>query len=280
MKPFLLSLFFVFTACNDILTTPKEVPHGTLIVAVICNDGILIASDSRAAFTITTDSVGKNGRKIEKVYAYFDNNRKIARLGNWQIGISGLSMLGKKYVTDLCAEFSKTHAQLEIRETFYEFVGYLEKRGIKRKEIFGENQYIMAGYENSTPVIFSHGFEGEVLERRRGSATYSDAEFKSYLSKPNNVPLNCASVAPYLEKSFNTYSNIKSDYMIGGPLQMVQIKPDNTLIIIKDFKSHEYKTYKEAAEGIFSGEVPVTYLYKNSRELLIRTLKDGIKAGF
>ncbi|HKO82272.1 MAG TPA: hypothetical protein VJU78_17810, partial [Chitinophagaceae bacterium] len=49
---------------------PLPVPHGTLIVTIVCTDGILVASDSRASW--------KDDNKI--LFAYADGFKKVFQI--------------------------------------------------------------------------------------------------------------------------------------------------------------------------------------------------------
>ncbi|GAB2772828.1 hypothetical protein GCM10027275_14710 [Rhabdobacter roseus] len=256
--------------------------HGTFIIAIICRDGILMASDSRSAFTLDHDELNEFGRKKHTVYAYYDNSKKIFPIGNFQIGFIGVSMMGNKYFSEITSDFSKKQKDLfYAEETFEHFINYLKNDlNIAENTIYDENQYIIAGYENECPVIFGHAYTGAVKNIQIGGAIYSDLDFKPFLTKPNDVGLYCKDLAPYLEANIRKYAIYKNDNMIGGPFYIIQINPDNSTTTIKQFKPYYHKTYKEMAELIFRNEIKMTYLFQNSKELLFNTLIEGIKLGY
>lgn len=270
---FLLWLLVPFQVCSQ----PSSVPRGTLIVSAICEDGILIASDSRGSFTLNDDTNG-----IETVYAYVSEQKKIFNIGGFQMGITGLTMLGKKFFHQLTNDFNKSHkSNPTIKSTFHEFINYLrEKKLIPEKEIFGENQYILAGYQNSSPVIFYHGYSGETELNKIGSIAYSDKNFKPYINLPRGTINTCLTVAPYLESWMSDFAKKKDKNDVGGPFNVIQIKPDNSVVEIKGFESKKYRNYKAMAKDIIDNKVQVNYLYDNSEELLKKTLNDGILEGY
>jgi hypothetical protein len=253
----------------------KKQAHGTLVVTVICKDGILIASDSRASFTI-----GKG--KSQKVYAYLDNNQKIFTLGNFKIGVTGLSMLNKKFIPEIIEKFNKTcNLDSTLENTFNTFLSFLKiKMNVPDSSIFGENQYILAGYEDSKPITLGINSEGTTREMRMGGLIHSYNEFEGYLKKPSNLELTCNNIASILETTIYRFANDKNDNMIGGPIHIIQIRPDNTFFEIKSFNTITFKTYKEYAEAILNNKLKVVYLYPDSQELLRKTLTEGIKLGY
>lgn len=81
-----------------------EHPHGILVVAVICNDGIVFAADSRSSYTAMDTTIKK-----EIPYAYLDSVKKIYKLGNFQLAITGNGNVGNRYWEELIDKFNKKH---------------------------------------------------------------------------------------------------------------------------------------------------------------------------
>ena len=267
--------------CRDYSNDTNPLPHGTLIVAIICNDGIIIAGDSRASFTTTHEERNSEGRKIEKVYAYIDSTQKIFQVNKYQMGVSGISMLGGKFLYQLTQDFSrKNKSEATLKATFLNLKNYLNNSLSIKDSSISENQFILAGYENSQATIFAHGYNGEVSERRLGGAVYSDSGFKPYLVKPKGTVWNCKDIAPYIESAMHSFARDKNDFMIGGPINIIQIKPDNSIIQIKSFKSTKYKNYKQMATDIINNKLSVKYLFWDSESLLKKTLREGIELGY
>jgi hypothetical protein len=275
-----LYMIFCFCFINQSFSFSKEndlnrQPHGTLIVTVICHDGILIASDSRASFT-----TGKG--KSEQVYAYTDNNQKIFTIGSFKIGMSGITMFNKKFIYDIIERFNKTNKEdSSIENTFKTFKNYLNtKMKVSDSTIFSENQFIIAGYENQKPITIGVGYEKYIKETRMGGLIHSDKDFEGYLEKPKNIDLTCNNIAPILESAIIKFAKDKNDNKIGGAINIIQIKPNNTFIEKKAIKTIKFKTYKTLANAILSKKLHVVYLFPYSEELLKKTLTDGVKLGY
>ena len=257
-------------------------PHGTILVALICNDGILFATDSRSSFTIS--NIDSNGKNIENVFAYMNNDKKLYKINEYLIAVSGLSMFNKKYIRDLISDYNDNgtlEKNIKIEEEFDGFLNYLiSENNLSKAEIFNENTFIIAGYENSKPKILSQLKEERNFSDEIGRMFYSDVLFKQFVKVSPNTELTCSNLCPIIEKAIIDYATFKGDYKVGGPVEIVQIKPDNTHISLRSFKANYYKTYEETAKAIFNKEIEVHYLFPESEEKLKSTLLEGIKEGY
>jgi hypothetical protein len=255
-------------------------PHGTILVAVICKDGILFATDSRSSFTIT--NIDANGKSKEDVFAYMNNDKKLYQAKDYFIAVSGLSMFNKKYVRDLVSNFNKTIIEkLKVEEIFDGFLNFLiTENNLTKTEIFNENTFIIAGYENSKPKIISQQKENRSIGEDIGRMFYSDILFKQFVQFEQSKELTCANLYPVIEKAINDYAEYRNDYKVGGPVEIIQIKPDNTHLSLRSFKPNNYKTYEETAKAIFNNQIEVHYLYPESQEKLKSTLLEGIRLGY
>lgn len=258
----------------------NHIPHGTILVAVICKDGILFATDSRSSFTIS--NIDSNGKNNENVYAYMNNDKKLYKIEDYLIAVSGLSMFNKKYIRDLISDYNVTYKKnLKIEEVFDSFLNFLiTENNLSKTEIFNENTFIIAGYENSKPKIISQQKEERNIGEDIGRMFYSDILFKQFIKVNQNTELTCLNICPVIEKAINDYAEFKNDYKVGGPIEIIQIKPDNTHLSLRSFKPNNYKTYKETANAIFNREIEVHYLFPESEEKLKSTLIEGIKLGY
>jgi len=261
--------------CQNISTNYRVRPHGTLIVGAICKDGILFASDSRASFTVGQGS-------SVKAYAFYENDQKIFTLGKFKIGIAGLSMLNKKFMYDITYDFNKRYKENEnIEKTFVDFIEYLKTNmQLNDSIIFAENTFIIAGYENSKPIILGVNSSKRIRIDSIGRMGHSDEDFKGYLQEAAKVDLICSNLTPILASAFVKFSNDKKNNTVGGPIQIIQIKPDNTCIELKSFNPIRYKSYKKMAKAILRNKLKVKYIYPESKDLLWNTLKEGIRLGY
>src|ERR1700733_12834112 len=135
----------------SILFSKTVLPQsGALIFTVICNDGILIVSDSRG---VIYDSWNLKKPPV----AYTDSNRQIFRLSHFAIGIIGNPTFDCQYFYHILSDFNASFpANQNVQFTFSEFKRYFyQKFPVNRyKEVRG-NSFLGGGYFNRIPVIVS-----------------------------------------------------------------------------------------------------------------------------
>lgn len=275
----LLLIFTLLVITNKAFSQEQEnylekMPHGTFIITVICNDGILIASDSRASFTI-----GKGDS--EKVYAYFENHQKIFTIGNFKIAASGAAILNKRSMDDIVKKFNKSHQpDSSLENTFKTFHFFLNtKMDVPDSTIFAERHFFMAGYEKQEPVILMIGEKEYRKETRVSYSFYLGSDFSRYRKVPIGIEFCCNTIAPVLESAILKYAKDKNDYKIGGPIHIIQIKPDNTFNEIKSFKPVKFRTIKKQVKAILNKKLKIEYIYPESEAMLKSALTEGLKQG-
>lgn len=263
------------TYCQNVEKSKNYNLNGTVIVAAICEDGILFASDSRSSFLL-------NEQFSNQVYAYLNNDLKLYKIGNFIIGNSGLSMFNKKFVRDLVDDFNKiNNNDSSVERTFDKYLAFLRiDNNLSDSLIFAESDFIIAGYENSKPKIIAQGKKGRMYQGNIGNMIHSDIELKRCVKLDPKIKLTCQNLAPVMENAINYLAEYKNDNKIGGPIEIIQIKPDNTHLVLKSFKPNNFRTYKEMAEAIIDNKIEVKYIFPISEELLKKTLKEGIELGY
>ena len=248
--------------------------HGTVIVASVCEDGILFASDSRSSFTL-------NEKYSNQVYAYFDNDKKIFEIGKFLIAFSGISMLNKKFMKDIVAEFNAKYPRnYDIETTLNKFIDYLKDEQRVPDSTLSENQIIIAGYEDSKPKIVAQNKGSKMYQEKIGYMIHSDTELPRFLNLSRDVKLTCKNLSPFMEKGIYSLAQYRNDNKVGGPLEIIQITPTNDHINLKSFKENVFKNYREMAEAILNDKIEVKYIFPISEELLKKTLKEGIELGY
>ena len=100
----LLSTLFFYTVAgaNSKQVQPLRI-KGSFVIAAICKDGIIVASDSRGTLK------NREGRRI----AYYDTNQKIFPIGDKLIADTGYASLNDAKVSFLSALMSRfSHSPL------------------------------------------------------------------------------------------------------------------------------------------------------------------------
>ena len=275
LKNIIMILLFISTFVNQLhakyIERENFLFHGTIIVAAICEDGILFASDSRSSFIL-------NKENSNKVYAYFENDKKIFEIGNYLIASSGISMLNNKFFRDIVSEYNFAYPQKEdIETTFNNFLDYLKTEQNVHDSVLEENDIIIAGYENSKPKIIAQSKGRRLSQVNVAHMIHSDTELPRFVRFSQGIKLTCRNLAPAMEKAIYALAEYRNDNKFGGPLEFVQIATSNKHVTIKTFEANNFKTYKDLANAILDGKIEVKYVFPFSEELLKQTLNEGIE---
>jgi len=269
MYVILLILFPKCLRCQSVIQ-----PHGTLIVAFICNNGIILAADSRASFTAYNDIV-----KREIPYAYVDSFRKIFTLGGFQIGITGNENVGNIYWWDLVEKYNKTHKRdSSLKLTFLHFSKYLINDLKISDSLLRGNFFIVAGFEGNRPVITGiNSIHSDTIFSvyNVGHRIATNDCIKSKLAVNENY-CTCDSIINLLVNGFTSCSQ---DWQlgIGGPLHIVRINQGNHIVTIKSFKFIRFRTYTDFEKSIINKTTIVTHFFPEyTRDKLIEILKDNV----
>lgn len=275
----ILCFFLIFSSVNDLISQSQEQRYyakGTLIFAIICEEGILLASDSRASFTFN---------ETDEVYAYFDRNKKIFPLGDYQIGIGGITMLNKKYMHQITAKFNrKNKEKTSVMETYERFNKFLKEEYYYEDSMSrNQNQFLICGYQDSIPVILGVEKNGNVTKNHSvGHMFYNQTGFPEHINSlvSKDTEITCSNIAELIPEAFISLATSLNDYKIGGPIHIVKINKDNSIEELSKFKPYKFPSYKKMATKILKGKVDVIYIHDYSEKLLRETLLEGVEKGY
>lgn len=230
------------------------VPHGTLIVAIVCTDGILIASDTRASW--------KDDNKV--LFAYVDSFQKIFRIGKFQLAISGVSTFNGIYLNEITDSFNKSiSVESTLLSTFDKFKNFLKEKYHVTDVELDKNKFILAGYENNLPVITGFETLGKPV---RSPVLTSEAIVNPYWRIPNPNPYTCVETMNILEPIYQKCSTL--DKSIGGPTYFLKVQPGNRVSELKKVSFKHFRKETDFIKAILNGETEVTYLFKESKKAL------------
>lgn len=247
--------------------------YGTVIAAAVCEDGILLASDSRGVFIL-------NKEYSNQVYAYIENDKKIFKIGDYLIANSGISMLNKKFIRDIVQDYNISHPLKEdIETTFNNFLNFLKTKENVPDSIIYNNDILIAGYENLKPKIIAQSKGKRILQEEIAHMTSSPSDLSRFLKPNPNIKLTCSNLAQEMENAIYALAEYRNDNKFGGPLELIQITPLNKQITLKTFKANIYKNYTDMANAILDGKIEVKYIFQFSEDLLKKTLREGIESG-
>ena len=247
-------LLFLLISSNII----QAQPHGTLITAIICEDGIILSADSRSSYP-GTDLAGN----VVPTVAYFDSCRKIFPLGIFHIGITGTLNIGNTSWWDIIEKFNKRHrADTSVELAYNNFKYYLTEKLRISDSTLSRNSFFVVGYEKATPVILYDG-HGEGIQK----ANKPKFRIISRDCIRNDLFLDEYSCKNVIEALEVGYKKCKEPD-VGGPLNILKINQDNSVSEVKTFSFKRYKSTRDLLRSILSGNTKMTYLYANAEEFV------------
>ena len=261
-------LFFIISCCifyNTMIwsQTPQS-PHGTLIGAVICYNGILLSTDSRGSFTATDALTLK-----ETQYAYVDSLQKIFKIGSYHMAISGSTNVGNTYWSSLIAQFNASiKAGLTVEQTFDQFIRFLLEKKQIPDSVFTSSYFITVGYEGNLPVII--GTNGHPKSR---TSTPTDRIFsmpciKNELQRLSAEAFKTEIVFLSLRTGYSSCS--LGDKTIGGPVEILQITNGNKVKKLQNYKFRSFINYEQFKKAISKKQIKVEYTIPDAHLLLQR----------
>jgi hypothetical protein len=181
---------------------------GTFIGAVICSDGVVIASDSRTTFM---DGDGK-------AFAYLDGMQKIYVDQGSAVAISGMSSLDGELFSSFVDRnrFLLTRPVNEILFGFLLYTPYTNSNAIAM---------IAAGYLNGQPTICA---KAPTLEQTCSNIGYIASKtsplLRDTLARLNRLPTS-AEAAAALKAAIE--ESARTDPTVGGPISILKLSSNS-----------------------------------------------------
>jgi hypothetical protein len=194
-------------------TVPPPVRvKGSYVIAAICRDGIIVASDSRGMLKDV------RGRRI----AYYDTNQKIFPLGNKIIADTGYASLNDPQISFLSAlmfRFADTEgAYADVDEIPHSYFQFAERALPRAGADSAKFQTLMfAGYKGVRPELCI--YEGQSTQK-------VSCTFSGYLSSPRQQisglkdlrSLSFDRTAQIMRKTIEDYAAAVQPGLVGGPV--------------------------------------------------------------
>jgi hypothetical protein len=269
MKIYILSIALLF--CFPSFSQCIKPPHGTLLFAIICQDGILMTADSRASFE-------KDSLNHKVYYAHTDSVRKIFPLGSFQVMITGNRSYNDDYIENLILSYNKqSNLDTSIQKTFENYKKYVVNLLKITDSLFNTVAYIAGGYENTVPKLLLSNFaEGVKTFTANLNSLLSEGDAEKYYRRVDSL---CIYQLPMIRNMFKEYS--ANEMHVGGPINIIQITKGNKINKLQTFKfTKSYKSVTEYYKAILRNEVPVFYRYNWSKEFLMNGAKLVVSEGY
>jgi len=264
-------IILFFFACPICAISQKQIEFkkgGTFIIGSICRDGIVMGSDSRGVW------FGQNN----KIAAYTESAQKIFQYNNVVFGMAGLFSFTESNLTflGLLDKFKKQNTMIVDATSFYSIFMAFAQHTLTKTEYskFIKNQFIIAGYVNSTPVIFF--IENNIQESVYGIG-YKTNERLDNKGEMASIMMNILNKSSMSETVDFTYKiltiilkerNKDSISKVGGSPSIVSL--DNKGIhLIMNNKFEKYISLKEDFQAVLAKKNKYTFLSKKDSTLLM-----------
>jgi len=185
---------------------------GSFVIAAICKDGIIVASDSRGMLK------DRRGQRI----AYYDVNQKIFPLENKLIADTGYASLNDtrvSFLSALMSHFAQSPlSAVEVDQLPGSYFAYasslLGPLGANSAKL---QTLMFAGYERGRSTICIYEGESSRATKCRSSGYFSSPK-QQILGLQNIGSLSFEDAAQVMEATINDYAAAVQPGLVGGPV--------------------------------------------------------------
>lgn len=226
--------------------SPKLRFGGTFIGAVVVDDGIVVASDSRSTFV---DDSGKQ-------FGYIDGMPKVFVEHGAAFAVSGLSSVSGELFNSFIARNDYLLARPVDEILFGVMLGLPFKNSTKVL-------LISAGFANGQAIVCAKNPTDPQLCRNTGYITNRDSSsLKSWLTAAHGVPPTPADAADAMRTAITESSDL--DTTIGGPISVLHLrKSGSSEWLANPPQDHGWKTVCDIVSDYRKGNARI--LFTNSK---------------
>ena len=242
---------------------------GSFVIAAICKDGIIVASDSRGMLK------DPQGRRV----AYYDTNQKIFPIGNKLIADTGYASLNDaklSFLAALMARFSRSplsHVEVDqLPNAYFKHASIaLTEAGAASARL---QTLVFAGYEKDQPTLCI--YDGEL--GRSIKCTHS-----GYLSSPHEHILGLESVSSLsfeeaseiMRATIDDYAAAVQPGLVGGPVVLRTIAPSGSQWFDTPPNWPKWEAYTDLADDYRNNRIPFHLMPGIQKEQLDKVIDDG-----
>lgn len=195
---------------------------GSFVIAAICKDGIIVASDSRGTLK------NSQGHRI----AYYDVNQKIFPIGNSVIADTGYASLNDPKVSFLSALMSdfasspRSRTRLEqLPSSYFTYVNAaLPADGADSAKV---QTLMFAGYDRGKPLLCIYKGESNRKMACRSSGYFASPNIE-IVGLKGVASLSFDRAARVMRRAINNYAASISPGPVGGPVVVRVITPSRS----------------------------------------------------
>jgi hypothetical protein len=247
---FIVLLFFIFLYSKSVSGQANNSTNltGTIIVAEVGADGIVISADSRALI-----------KHFDQPYGYFDGTAKVTQVRDLLFATTGVGSVLGKGILSIAEGIDNISAWKGDIDSFVVFFYDALRQKLSQPEIdfLRGNEFIVAGYKDQKPAIYEFTIKdlekNQVYPCPRWYVTSSPVlKFLHYDSQ-----FSCKKLARLAKRGIKKFTKeFKMDYVIGGPISSVQVTPTGPVIWLRHRFSDEVNM--DIDKQIKEGKIKVT----------------------
>jgi len=223
---------------------------GSFVIAAICRDGIIVASDSRGMLK------NRGGRRI----GYYDTNQKIYPMRDKLIADTGYASLSDpriSFLSALMSRFAKSDSsRVEVDQLPASYFKYssdlLSNAGADSAKV---QTLFFAGFKARKPEICIY----------QGQSTHAvRCSFQGYLSSPNQHieelhnlrSMSFAQAAAVMRKTIEDYAAAVRPGLVGGPVVIRTLTPSGSEWLGNHPDWPQWDSFSDLEKDYDSGRVP------------------------
>jgi len=261
-----------FTRPGTCMEPGKPVPirvKGSFVIAAICKDGVIVASDSRGMLK------DRQGRRI----AYYDTNQKIFPIGKKLIAGTGYASINDPKISFLSALMSRFAqdplSQVDIKQLPDAYFKYtrtvLARAGAESAAV---QTLVFAGFGKGGPTLCL--YQGE-------SSHTTNCQFSGYLSSPKQRivgletvrGLSFAQAAHIMQQTIDDYAAAVEPGSVGGPVVIRTITISKAQWFENPLHWPNWDTFTDLAKDYKNDLVPFHLMPGISRAELDALIEEG-----
>jgi 20S proteasome alpha/beta subunit len=261
-----LTLFLFYTT----MTNSQIVSKGSFSIGAICKDGIVIGADTRGGFGLPKANGVPDFDKEPQ--CYYDTIQKVFAIKNFIFCSTGQVTFGDKFFYFYLKEFEATlKDDATTSNGKIDFLQFIYAKYPSQLEAFLRLKMIIAGYENNKPQLC-------IVQNSRWDCIvegYAVTDSLCEFDKVYSVNYTCKEMAGIIEKNILAYAKkYNKTSTIGGPIMILQIKPDNSFIWLnhKPIKQNWLDFY-EFYSAYKKHTIKIHFKSEKSKQIFIESMK-------
>jgi len=275
-RTILLSLILLCAARSGAVTPTRRVNSapirvkGSFVIAAICKDGIIVASDSRGTLK------DREGRRI----AYYDINQKIFPIGNKLIADTGYASLNDptlSFLSALMSRFAKSPLSRvpidQLPTSYFKYANtVLPAPGAESAEV---QTLIFAGFKKNRPILCIYQGESNRTTKCRSSG-YLSSPRQEIVGLKKVRSLSFQEVAHLMQQAIDDYAAAVQPGSVGGPVVVRTITPSSSTWFERPPRWPNWETFNDLANDYKTDRVLFQLMPGVSKIQLEMLIEDGL----